>query len=225
MNKIYIFLILFLTLTLGLTTQVLAEAPNEGFYIGLSMPYVNIEGDFDGDSSNWIRDTEIEYYLYEHTAELGQGILFGFYNESYAFEISYSLSEHDYSWDTISGKMRDGSELQLLNATIKKYKYFSNNKNAVYGLIGYGTCRFSVKDNVIDYNSNEIDDATYYGSGYHLGIGWLYRINNKIALDCSLVYQRMIMDEIKAFDIEWSLPEEVLMVNEVATVSIKYYIK
>lgn len=198
------------------------------YYIGIKGLYHYPGGDFDGKDEDFFvieRDGisyKFAYDLYELVDNYGVGLTFGGYNDFAAGEISYSQSKHKLAVDGVEQNSMDKAVLQMLNFD---FKFFQPNSAAKkvkpYGQIGLIASALKINDSVISYDF-KVDDAFYTGYGYNLGFGLMINIGKKLILDGSVVYQRIVYDEIRTFGINEDVPGELTLITRTYNVGIKY---
>jgi opacity protein-like surface antigen len=165
-----------------------AVLANEGFYLGLGIPYNTIGGDFDGESvfvgaSDLIIVPEID-------GALGFGILGGYQaNNGLAFELSYLASSHDAKWLGASGDV----DYSVVNLDFK-YNFSTDRPTQPYLLLGLGLHEVVVVDGSVSV-SGQIGDATYTGTGFNIGAGVDQYVNPNVSIGLGLTYRIVEYDE------------------------------
>lgn len=237
--KPFSILVLIFTLLWLYNSPTLASSETK-YYFGLKGAYHYPGGDFDGKDQgfhtivqgNW--HYEITYDLHELTDNYGAGVTFGAYNQFAAGEISYSQSKHDRIWQGIE-QNQDEAVLDILNIDLKFFQPNSEAKRLKpYGQIGLVISTLSMKNCVLvervffdDTGSeilrvSEIGNARYTGMGYTLGFGLMLNITENLLLDSSVIYQKIIYDEIKTLGIREEIPGELSLTTSTFNLGLKY---
>lgn len=198
------------------------------YYIGLKGSYHYPGGDFDGKDGGIfvIEDDgdsfEYVYGLFELVDNYGAGLTFGGYNDFAAGEISYSQSKHKLAADGVEPEYLGEAVLHFINFD---FKFFQPNTAAKkvrpYGQVGLVVSALSIEDGVIS-EELEFDDALYTGYGYNLGFGVMLNVGKKLILDGSVLYQRIVYNEIRTFGIHADVEEELTLTTRTYNIGVKY---
>lgn len=198
---------LVLIFTVGMGTAVSAEEKEEkydaslffknpfffakqGTYIGFTLPYNNIGGDFDGETVLVSFDDIILVPKVE--GGLGWGISLGRRGAKTAGELSYLRSYHDVTFSTAKGKA-------ILNIVSIDFKYYLVVDKPVqpYLLLGWNPAAWlTVKDgsaSVPEFGAPEVGDATFTAifqvKSINLGGGLAYYIDPNLSLNVGIIYR------------------------------------
>lgn len=215
------------------------------YYFGLKGPYHYPAGDFDGEDQGFLtivqEDLTFEYAydLHELVDNYGAGLTFGAYNGFAAGEISYYQSKHNTIWQETE-QNQNQAILDILSFDFKFFKPNSAEKKLkLYGQFGLLLSSLSIKDcmsleiiqTVTDPDTGDetetvifsgIGSARYQGKGYNLGFGLMFNISEKLILDGSVIYQKVIFEDLKAFGITEEIPEDLLLTIRTYNLGIKY---
>jgi hypothetical protein len=168
---------------LGVTASGSAQVPQyskKGFYVGLSIPYVSMGHDFDGDTA--LVGANDLVLVPEVDSDFGLGVSVGMRSAGASFELNYIKSSHDA---TVAGVPFDveypqiGFDVRVLHGRQEAQPYF---------LFGLFFPELVLKDGSIT-TGGSIGDAPYRGFGGDLGAGLLYHLHPRFALDFGVLYR------------------------------------
>ncbi len=170
-------------MTLGTVQLVFAQElyyAKTGFYVGLSLPYNNISGDFNGDTvlvgpSDIIIVPKIE-------DDYGFGILLGVTSGQGAGELSYLRTTHDASFLGGKGEV----EYNMVNID-GKYYFLAHARVQPYLLLGLSFPWLIIKDG--SASSSAVGDATFTGIGFNLGTGIAYYLHPRVSINAGINYK------------------------------------
>jgi Outer membrane protein beta-barrel domain len=177
--------VLLFAITLGLACLVVTDETalaEQGFYLGLNVPYTTMEGDFDG-SSVLIGSTDI-IALPRVKGGIGLGMTAGFgIGKSAALELDVSQTNHNLNWIGSHGD----AALRTFGLFFK-YNFLVDQPGQPFLTYGILYNQLIIKDGSIDI-SNNIGDATLTGWGMDFGVGYDYFFNARYSIGGTLLYQ------------------------------------
>jgi hypothetical protein len=210
-------------------TPVMAQ-DEERYYLRISGVNQNISGDFDGNRLyRYVQENSIYTLAPDLERETGVGLIFGGQSGRLFGEISLFYGEHDssfyyYNW-------ADAFELDKTRATnlslVFKYAFIDPEQSKVvpYALIGATYDIIKVKNGAAKIVSNIVtahDDIVYKGYGGKLGVGFMLKLNAKLALDFSYAAGRTKLDHAKAFDHKGK-PEDLKINSQIIDLGLNFY--
>lgn len=176
---------------LGVTASGSAQVPQyskDGFYLGLSMPYVSMGHDFDGDTV-FVGASDI-VLVPEVDSDFGLGVSVGMRSAGASFELNYIKSSHEATFAGFPGDVeyqQIGFDVRLLHGRQEAQPYF---------LFGLFFRELVLKDGSIT-TGGSIGDASYRGFGGDLGAGLLYHLHPRFALDFGVLYRLALFGSAK----------------------------
>ena len=183
------------------SAQNLQYAQN-GVYVGLTLPFNKLEGDFDG------KTVVIDAYSYETivipriNSKSGFGVALGARSDIIAGEMSYHWSQHDDDWMGYKGV----TNFNILNLDSKLF-IATDQQIQPYLLLGVAYSWLVVEDGSVDYYS--YDDANLYGFGFNIGGGLAIYLNPRLAIGGGITYRYLeysTMDGVSGETIELEKP-------------------
>src|SRR3990172_2133588 len=184
LQKIAGLLAIVLISTFGITSWVSAEQKyyaKDGFYLGLTVPYNTIDGDFDGKTFE-VGEEEINI-VPDIESNFGLGITLGGRFGKGAFELSYLRSSHDATWLGANFDV----DYNLVNLD-GKYYFLADKPMQPYLLLGLCLPWLVVKDGSANVDG-DVDDATYTGIGLNVGGGIAYYFHPQVSINAGIVYR------------------------------------
>jgi hypothetical protein len=175
----------------GVTASGCAQVPQyskEGFYVGLSMPYVSMGHDFDGDTV-FVGASDV-VLVPEVDSEFGLGVSVGMRSAGVAFELNYLKSNHEATFAGFTGDVeyqQIGFDVRLVHGRKEAQPYF---------LFGVFFPELVLKDGSATAGGS-IGDASYRGFGGDLGAGLLYHLHPRFALDFGVLYRLALFGSAK----------------------------
>jgi hypothetical protein len=157
-----------------------------GIYVGLSLPYNNIEGDFNGDTalvgaSDIILVPSIENGF-------GFGISLGVTSGQFAGEINYLRTTHDGNFQGAKGDV----EYNLVNLD-GKYYFLAHKRVQPYLLMGLSFPWLTIVDGSATLSPTpSVGDATLNGIGLNLGTGIAYYLHPRISINAGIIYRPLL---------------------------------
>jgi hypothetical protein len=177
MRKVFVAGVLLLFLSPLIQAQSLGAPPDpqamkpisrmkDGLYIGIGVPFNQIQGDFDGTSYLTSGD---EFFLVPKFKD-GQGVKYfgGYRGGNVAFELSYAKSTHQATWDGVPVSAT-GAAFTVWALHIKGYLGGGRSVIQPYILCGFGMPQIVVKDGAV--KGSTVGDATFSGEELDIGIG------------------------------------------------------
>jgi hypothetical protein len=229
LRKVIGILIVLLVIGLSVTTTVMAQ-DDEHYYLRISGVNHHISGDFDGyQRFNYVDENTIYTIAPDLKRETGVGITFGGQAGRLFGEINLFYGEHDssfyyYNWaDAFELGKTQAQNLSL----VCKYAFIDpvQSKFVPYALIGATYDIIKVKNGAAKIVSNLVtahDDVVYKGYGGKLGLGFMLKLNTKLALDFSYAAGRTKFDRAKAFDRKGK-PEDLKINSQIITLGLNFY--
>lgn len=170
---------------LGMAFTVSAEEKKyyakKGFYVGVTVPYNTIGGDFDGETA-LIAPGEV-ILVPKVESNYGWGILIGGRGPSSAIELSYLRSTHDVTWLGAKGE----ADYNMVNLDFKGF-FLADKPTQPYLLLGLCFPWLVVKDASADVYG-DVGDATFKGIGLNLGGGLAYYLHPKVSISGGVIYR------------------------------------
>ncbi len=154
-----------------------------GIYMGLSLPYNTIGGDFNGDtvlvgSSDIILVPSIE-------GGYGFGITLGVTSGQVAGEMSYLRTTHDASFQGLKGDV----VYNMVNLD-GKYYFLAHERAQPYLLLGLSFPWLTIIDGSATLTAPpSVGDATFTGIGLNLGTGIAYYLNPRVSINAGINYR------------------------------------
>jgi len=169
--------------TLSISTGVLAQDTSyvkEGVYVGITIPYNTISGDFDGNSL-LASATEI-IVIPKIESGMGFGALVGMRFKKGALELSYQNSAHDATWLGAKGTV-------AYNAIDIDFKIYPSTESQIqpFLLFGMGIPWLVVHDGAATFSA--VGDATLRGFGFNIGGGVSYYFDPRICVNGGVIYR------------------------------------
>jgi opacity protein-like surface antigen len=173
----------------------------------------SVDGDFDGARSYYFEENNnIKAASPKIDPANGYELAFGGQNGRLIGELSYSASEHDSEilnpyWASI---FTVGKTISQKVSFDIKYLFLDPETAKIipYGRFGVSYNAFTTENGAADLDINSDDnevtainghgDSTFRGYGYDLGLGLLCRLSDKLALEGSYVYSRIILNRLEA---------------------------
>lgn len=147
-------------------------AAKDGFYIGGSMAYGSIEGDFNGES--WYGAPGEVFLVPKIESDTGFGITIGGKSDNLGWRICYLQIDHEASYAGEKGEVTS----KLTNIDV--LGYFNKEPFQPYFALGLIFAGVNFKDGA--ESSYRVDNARYMGYGINLGLGAEFFINSNISL-------------------------------------------
>lgn len=225
LSKTSLILLGALLLCLMLGTVVLAEN-NDWYYIRLQGTDLSTSGDFDGEHGGTFIDAANISVIAPQLADAnGYGFTFGGQSGRLCGEVSYLTSEHDSSVDPLLALIYTPGQTEVGKIGFDVKFLFSDPQNVLipYGLIGIAHDTYNVQNGALDTGSTPATsgNAKYWGYGYKLGLGVLFRLADHLALEGSYTISSTKLRRVKAFD-ETRMPGYTVDAQWM-TVSLNYY--
>ncbi|MEI8190252.1 MAG: hypothetical protein WCI75_11105, partial [candidate division NC10 bacterium] len=143
-----------------------ASRVKSGLYIGASIPFNRIQGDFDG--SSFLTGDEETFFIPKFDDAKGTQFTLGYREEGAAFEVSYQKSTHRATWADIPVSA-EGAVFTVWSLCIKGYLGGARSFLQPYALAGIGMPKLVVKDGAI--KGAAFGNATFVGEELDLGVG------------------------------------------------------
>jgi len=154
----------------------------QGFYLGLNVPYTTIEGDFDG-SSALVGTTDV-IALPRIKGGIGLGLTAGFgIDNSAAFELEVSETIHNVNW---LGSHGDATQRNV--GLFFKYNFLSDQAGQPFLTYGVTYDQLVIRDGSIN-TSGDVGDATFSGWGMDFGAGYDYFFTPRCSIGGTVLYQ------------------------------------
>jgi hypothetical protein len=157
-----------------------SQYSKEGFYVGLSMPYVSMGHDFDGETV-FVGASDV-VLVPEVDSNFGLGVAVGMRAANASFELNYIKSSHDATFAGFTGDVeyqQFGFDVRMLHGRKEGQPYL---------LFGLFFPQLVLKDGSATAGGS-IGDASYRGMGGNLGAGFLYHLHPRFALDFGVLYR------------------------------------
>lgn len=187
-SKVVGFLSVLLIFMFGVTFRVSAEEKfyaKEGFYMGITLPYNTIGGDFEGNSMLIGPDEIILVPKVE--GDFGWGIALGGRGKKWAGELSYLRSTHNVTWLGAQGE----AVYNLVTLDFKRY-FLVDKSVQPYILLGWiPSAWLTVKDGSADV-FGRVGDATFieiFSAGLDLGGGLAFYLHPRVAINTGILYR------------------------------------
>lgn len=169
--------------TLSISTGVLAQDTSyakEGLYVGPTLPYNTISGDFDGNTL--LASTTEIIAVPKVESGFGFGALLGVRFKKGALELSYLRSEHDATW-------LGGKGTVAYNIVDIDFKIYPSVDSPIqpYLLLGMGFPWLVVHDG--SASGTAVGDATLTGIGLNIGGGLSYYLHPTICVNGGVIYR------------------------------------
>lgn len=186
--------LLIMALLFGIQTMVLAQN-EELIYIGFSLPYNSVKGDFNG--YNYLTGGGENLVLPKIEGEYGFGATVGGnLDGNICIELNYNRSVHDTFWD---GDYYQAT-LNIIGCDLKLFLSDSTRNSAKpYFILGAGIPSLVVKNGA----SRDLwrGNATFTGFSYDLGGGMELRFDRHLAFTGEIIYRRIIFDTAETPDL------------------------
>jgi len=189
-NSFFLCFTLFFLCNSFVSAQGIPYAKN-GAYLGLTIPFQKLEGDFDGRRVVVDLLNEELIIIPQITSKSGFGVTLGVRGEVMAEELSYYHSHHDASWLSYECD----TDINLLNLDTKLY--IANEQQIQPYLLLGGVYSWVVVQNGSINSNNYYDNAQLYGFGYNLGGGIALYLNHRLAINGGVTYRYI---EFKTMD-------------------------
>lgn len=177
--------------TAGMISTVSAEEKSKSLcYIGITIPYTTVNGDFDG-KSYMVDWQEVVYLVPKVESNFGWGFLFGIRRQKFAGEFRYIESTHNVS--SLVGKNKAKYHLVTFNF---KYHFLSEGKPIQpYVLIGYNLVSvLRVKNGYYHYwfeteTTGDAEYSTDFVPTFNIGFGSSFCFNSRVTLFGEIEYR------------------------------------
>lgn len=182
----------------GMGSAVSAEEKyyaKQGTYIGLTLPYNAINGNFDGESF-LSRQSEI-ILVPKVESSFGWGILLGGRRQKWAGELSYLRSTHDVTWLGAKGE----ATYNIVSLDFKRY-FLVDGPVQPYFLLGWiPYASFVVKDGSAS-SSGDVGDATFTAllTGLNLGGGLAFYLHPRVSLNGGIIYRLILFGDAEGVE-------------------------
>lgn len=176
--------------------------PKDGVYIALALPYVTIGDDFDGETV--FAGTNDVVLVPKIDGAFGLRGSLGVRFSSVAMELNYLKSSHDASVVGIPGEVdyqQFGGDLKVL---------VNQQQVQPYVLVGIYLAEVTLKDGSASA-SGAVGDASYQALGLNGGVGLLYNLHPRFALDIGVLYRLGVFPSAKGVSGEWESLDEPLL--------------
>lgn len=160
----------------------------DGMYLGVSIPYVSMGHDFDGQT--FFTGPNDIVLVPKVDSDFGLGLSVGFRSANAAFELNYVKSSHEATFAGFAGDVeyqQIGFDVRILHRRQQTQPYF---------LLGLFFPELIVKDGSAT-TGGSIGDASYRGIGADLGGGLLYHLHPRFALDFGVLYRLALFGSAK----------------------------
>ncbi len=170
----------------------------DGFYVGGSLTYGGLSGDFDGNhvltDSGGILLTQQYLLLPDFKNSTGFGLIFGYRRGWYAGEITYQQSRPDWSMRSSVGSLSTTGTATLAFLNFNYKVYFNQlSRLQPYAFIGPSVCFLTIDDGSTD-DDGHVGDGRLTGFGGNVGVGLAYYINDRICLSGDVSYRDVFFD-------------------------------
>lgn len=214
-----------LYLCLMLSTGVLAESDDQ-YYVRLQGTDLSTSGDFDGEhGGTFINAANISVIAPKLTDANGYGFTFGGQRGRLCGEVSYLTSEHDSSVDPLLALIYTPGQTEVEKFCFDVKFLFTNPQSILipYGLIGVTHDIYKVQNGALNTSSSPATsgEARYWGYGYKLGLGVLFRLADHLALESSYTVSSTELRRVKAFE-QTRVPDFTVEAQSLS-VSVNYY--
>ena len=165
-----------------------APYAKEGFYVGVSAPYVSMGLDFDGQTV-FVGPSDV-VLVPEVDSAFGLGVSLGMRSAAVAFDLNYLKSDHKATFAGATGDVeyqQFGFDVRLLHTGQQAEPYF---------LFGFFFPQLVLKDGSATAGGS-IGDASYRGIGGDLGVGLLYHLHPRFAVDVGVLYRLALFGSVK----------------------------
>jgi hypothetical protein len=155
-----------------------------GIYMGLSLPYNTIGGDFNGDTA-LVGSSDI-ILIPSIDDGYGFGISLGITSGQFAGEISYLRTTHDASFQGAKGDV----EYNMVNLE-GKYYFLAHKRTQPYLLWDLSFPWLTIVDGSVTLPPSppSVGDATLTGIGFNLGTGIAYYLHPRVSINAGINYR------------------------------------